>query len=81
VAFDVPRRYVLDGGKGLHAGVRKMAGKCAVIQRCQEHKIRNVVGHLTGEYQSVRPRDSPWGHWFAALSLVLTPHSDRLNRN
>lgn len=52
VAFDVPRLYVLDGGKGLHAGVHKMAGKCAVIQRCQEHKIRNVVGHLTEEYQS-----------------------------
>lgn len=29
-----------------------MAGKCAVIQRCQEHKIRNVVGHLTEEHQS-----------------------------
>jgi putative transposase len=51
VDFEVPRLYVLDGGKGLHAGVRKMAGKCAVIQRCQEHKIRNVVGHLTEEYQ------------------------------
>ena len=51
VDFEVPRVYVLDGGKGLHAAVRKMAGKCAVIQRCQEHKIRNVVGHLTEEYQ------------------------------
>jgi putative transposase len=51
VDFEIPRLYVLDGGKGLHAGVRKMAGKCAVIQRCQEHKIRNVVGHLTEEYQ------------------------------
>jgi transposase-like protein len=52
VAFDVPRLYVLDGGKGLHAAVRKIAGKCAIIQRCQVHKIRNVVGHLTEEYQS-----------------------------
>ena len=52
VAFDVPRLYVLDGGKGLHAAVRKMAGKCGVIQRCQIHKIRNVVDHLTEEYQS-----------------------------
>jgi putative transposase len=51
VDFDVPRLYVLDGGKGLHAAVRKMAGKCGLIQRCQEHKIRNVVGHLTEEYQ------------------------------
>lgn len=52
VPFDVPRLYVLDGGKGLHAAVRKMAGKCGVIQRCQIHKMRNVVDHLTEEYQS-----------------------------
>jgi len=52
VAFDVPRLYVLDGGKGLHAAVRKMAGKYGVVQRCQIHKMRNVVDHLTEEYQS-----------------------------
>jgi transposase-like protein len=52
VAFDVPRLYVLDGGKGLHAASVRSAGKCAIIQRCQVHKIRNVVGHLTEEYQS-----------------------------
>ncbi len=52
VDFDVPRLYVLDGGKGLYAAVRKIAGKCAVIQRCQVHKIRNVTDHLTEEYQS-----------------------------
>ena len=53
VLFDVPRLYVLDGGKALHSAVRKAAGKCAQIQRCQVHKIRNVVGHLTDEYQSI----------------------------
>jgi transposase-like protein len=52
VAFDVPRLYVLDGGKALHSVVRKMAGPCGVIQRCQEHKIRNVIGHLTEEHQA-----------------------------
>jgi transposase-like protein len=51
VDFEVPRLYVLDGGKALHAAVRKLAGKCAQIQRCQVHKIRNVVDHLTEEYQ------------------------------
>jgi transposase-like protein len=51
VDFDVPRLYVLDGGKALHAAVRKRAGKCAVIQRCQVHKLRNVVDHLTDEHQ------------------------------
>lgn len=53
--FDVPRLYVLDGAKALESAVRKMAGKCALIQRCQVHKIRNVAGHLTEEFQmSVR---------------------------
>jgi len=51
VDFEVPRLYVLDGGKALHAAVRKTAGKCAMIQRCQVHKIRNVVDHLTEDYQ------------------------------
>ncbi len=52
VDFEVPRLYVLDGGKALHAAVKKVAGQCALIQRCQVHKIRNVVGHLSEEYQS-----------------------------
>ena len=51
VDFQVPRLYVLDGGKALYSAVRKTAGKCALIQRCQVHKIRNVVDHLTEEYQ------------------------------
>ena len=52
VDFDVPRLYVLDGGKALHAAVCKLAGKCGLIQRCQVHKIRNVVDHLTDEYKT-----------------------------
>jgi putative transposase len=51
VDFDVPRLYVLDGGKALSAAVRKVAGKCGLIQRCQVHKIRNVVDHLTEDYK------------------------------
>ncbi len=51
VDFEVPRLYVLDGGKALFAGVRHAAGKAAVVQRCQIHKIRNVIGHLTEEHR------------------------------
>jgi putative transposase len=50
VDFEVPRLYVLDGGKALFAGVKHAAGKAAIIQRCQVHKIRNVIGHLTEEH-------------------------------
>jgi putative transposase len=52
VKFDVPRLYVIDGGKGLYSAVKKKAGKCALIQRCQVHKIRNVSDHLTEDFQS-----------------------------
>ena len=43
------RLYVLDGGKALHAAVKKYAGASAPIQRCQVHKRRNVLDHLTDE--------------------------------
>jgi transposase-like protein len=57
VDFEVPRLYILDGGKALFAGVRHAAGKAAIVQRCQVHKVRNVVGHLTEEHQGhVRQR-------------------------
>ena len=47
--FTVPRLYVLDGGKALPAAVKKYAGESAPIQRCQVHKRRNVLDHLTEE--------------------------------
>ena len=47
--FAALRLYVLDGGKALHAAVRKYAGESAPIQRCQVHKRRNVLDHLTEE--------------------------------
>ncbi len=50
VDFEVPRLYILDGGKALFAGVRHAAGKSAIVQRCQVHKIRNVIGHLPEEH-------------------------------
>ena len=47
--FTEPRLYVLDGGKALAAAVKKYAGESAAIQRCQVHKRRNVLDHLTDE--------------------------------
>src|SRR5690242_4955443 len=47
--FTEPRLYILDGGKALTAAVRKHAGESASIQRCQVHKRRNVLDHLTDE--------------------------------
>jgi transposase-like protein len=50
--FTTPRLYILDGGKALHAAVRRHAGEAAFIQRCQVHKKRNVVDHLPDEYKA-----------------------------
>jgi putative transposase len=47
--FLEPRLYVLDGGKALTTAVKKYAGESAAIQRCQVHKRRNVLDHLTDE--------------------------------
>ena len=40
---------VIDGSKALAAGVRKVFGDRALVQRCVLHKRRNVVGHLDDE--------------------------------
>ncbi len=37
---------VVDGGKALTAGLRKVFGNKVMIQRCQIHKRRNVIDHL-----------------------------------
>jgi putative transposase len=47
--FKEPRLYVLDGGKALHAAVKKYAGEVAPIQRCQVHKRCNVLDHLADD--------------------------------
>ena len=47
--FNEPRLYILDGGKALTGAVKKHAGESAAIQRCQVHKRRNVLDHLTDE--------------------------------
>jgi transposase-like protein len=40
------RLFVIDGGKGLRKAIRETFGDWALIQRCQVHKLRNVVEHL-----------------------------------
>jgi putative transposase len=47
--FTESRLYVLDGGKALTCAVKRHAGESAPIQRCQVHKRRNVLDHLTDE--------------------------------
>ncbi|MGO9613212.1 MAG: IS256 family transposase [Dissulfurispiraceae bacterium] len=43
--------FVLDGSKALRSAVAKMFGTKALVQRCQQHKRRNVLAHLPKEHQ------------------------------
>lgn len=41
--------FVIDGGKGLHKGIKEVMGDKAIFQRCQWHKRENVVDYLSLE--------------------------------
>jgi putative transposase len=43
---------VIDGSKALHAAVKRVWGRNAVIQRCQVHKKRNVTAHLPEKHHA-----------------------------
>jgi transposase-like protein len=44
--------FVLDGAKALRAAVARMFGEKAIVQRCQQHKRRNVLKHLPEKHQN-----------------------------
>ena len=49
------RLFVIDGAKALRSAIRKIFGDLGVVQRCQLHKQRNVIGHLpNGMHESVK---------------------------
>jgi putative transposase len=43
--------FVLDGSKALRSAVAKVFGTNVEVQRCQQHKRRNVLNHLPKEHQ------------------------------
>ena len=45
---------ILDGAQALHKATRAVFGAAALIQRCQVHKLRNILDHLP-------ERQRPWG--------------------
>jgi transposase-like protein len=83
--FTVPRLYVLDGGKALTAAVKKHAGESAVIQRCQVHKRRNVLDHLTDEHKPAvaKKLNAAYGleDYAAAKQALNTLHRELMDLN
>lgn len=41
--------FVVDGGRGIHKGIREVMGEKALIGRCQWHKRENVLEYLAKE--------------------------------
>src|SRR5690349_22143128 len=80
-----PRLYVLDGGKALHAAVKKYAGESAPIQRCQVHKRRNVLDHLTEEQKPLVARKLNAAYaledYAAAKQALNTLHRELMDLN
>jgi len=51
--FDMGKDYffVLDGSKALRSSVARKFGSDVLVQRCRQHKRRNVRDHLPPEHQ------------------------------
>jgi transposase-like protein len=67
---DRARLWVIDGGKALRRAIVDCFGPLALVQRCQEHKRRNVIEHLPEElHTSVgRAMRDAWGSANAQLA-------------
>ena len=82
--FDDGLLVVLDGAKALAAGVAKVFGDKALVQRCTLHKRRNVTGHLPAELAATIDgrltlafRDADWARGLAtARSIAKTLEAD-----
>ncbi len=46
------RLFVIDGSKALRAGIERVFGEKVPVQRCRNHKLRNVRDHLPQHLQA-----------------------------
>lgn len=51
MAAEKVRLAVLDGGKAIRKAVNAVLGETVLVQRCQVHKMANVMGYLSEEMQ------------------------------
>ena len=49
---ETPRLFIIDGSKALHSAIDSLFAGWSKIQRCQIHKMRNVMEHLPEGHQS-----------------------------
>lgn len=76
----VARLWVIDGAKALRRAIGEVFGPLALVQRCQEHKRRNVLDHLPKELHasvSLALRDS----WQSKDATLAKRQLERLARS
>lgn len=85
LSIDAGLLVIVDGSKGLIAGVRKAFANSAIIQRCQWHKRENVVSYVSKEEQPLlrkrlqRAYERPT--YDEAKRELMKIHKDLENRN
>lgn len=82
--LDGPLLFIIDGGKGIRKALNDVFGDRAVVQRCQVHKIRNVLGHLPEErrgYVRTQMRDAYACKSFKAAKGMLGQLASWLEAN
>jgi len=64
--------FIVDGSKALTKAIRKTFGELALIQRCQVHKIRNVLDYL--------PKEKPVGVRKAIRDAYASPSASAADK-
>jgi transposase-like protein len=74
------RLWVIDGAKALARAIRELFGEAALVQRCQVHKMRNVLEHLP---EQVRPsvRRAINDAWMSRDPVLALKQLERLARS
>jgi transposase-like protein len=71
-----PYLFIIDGGKGLRAAILAVFGGNAFVQRCQEHKQRNVKEHLPDALQPEYRRKLTAAYGMASYDGALSALTD-----
>ena len=80
---DHPLLFVIDGGKALRKAIRRVFGEFGVVQRCQVHKMRNVLEHhykheIVEILKRTREAMTEGGRVFIQVPNAETPFGARL---
>jgi transposase-like protein len=79
LAADRMRLWIIDGGKALRKAIVQTFGRCALIQRCQEHKRRNVLEHLPEDMHASVKRAFK-DAWSASDADLARKHNSAVSR-